>query len=130
MDNKRYLGIDYGTKRVGVAISDEALSLAFPKEVIKNDSHLLNKIKQICLDNKIKLVVMGESRNFKGEANAIMEEINDFKRYLEEVLKLEVVLEPEFLSSFQAARVQGEHDKLDASAAAIILQSYLDKGGK
>ncbi|MEI6528092.1 MAG: Holliday junction resolvase RuvX [bacterium] len=124
----RLLGIDYGTKRVGIAVSDEAGQIAFPKEVLKNDNLLLSKIGDICKNDKITTVIIGESKNFNGEDNPIMEEIYDFMRYLEEVLKLEVILEPEFLSSHQAARVQGEHGKLDASAAAIILQSYLDKG--
>jgi RNase H-fold protein (predicted Holliday junction resolvase) len=56
-----------------------------------------------------------------------MEEVRDFKEYLEEEFGIEVVFEPEILSTLQASRIQGEHIMIDSSAAAIILQSYLDR---
>lgn len=70
---------------------------------------------------------MGESHNFKGEPNKIMAEIEDFKKILEEKVKLEILLEPEFMTSSQAEQITGKNKMQDASAAAIILQSYLDR---
>ncbi len=61
------------------------------------------------------------------EDNIIMKEIIDFKNWIETDLKLKVEMHPEFMTSAQAVHDQGQNDMLDASAATIILQSYLDK---
>lgn len=138
----RFLGIDYGAKRVGIAVSDETGKLAFPYSVIANDGKLLEKITAIIeklvprsdseVRDKIE-IVMGESTNFQGEPNEIMKEIKEFKKELEEEIRdkgkmgVEIHFEPEFLTSQQAKQIQGENKMHDASAAAIILQSYLDR---
>ncbi len=122
----KIMGIDYGTKRVGVAFSDEGMQFAIPSEVIKNSKNLLSEIKEIADKNYIKEIVMGESKNYKGEANDIYEESLKFKSNLEKE-GFKVHLEPEFMTSVNAERFQGKNDMLDASAAALILQSFLDK---
>lgn len=126
----RFLGIDYGNKRVGTAISDETGTLAFPHSVIPNDKGLVQALKKIIEEERVTEIVMGESRDYHGKENPIMEGICACKETLEQETKLPVHLEPEFLTSAQAAYFQGKHDKLDASAAAIILQSYLDRKTK
>lgn len=123
----RYLGIDYGTKRVGVAISDETNSFALPKVVLPADSNLLENLQKIFLENNITTVVIGESKNYKMEENAIMGEVFSLKKKIEDECGLPVFLEPEFLTSAEAERLQGKNKMLDASSAAIILKSYLDK---
>lgn len=132
----RILGIDYGEKRVGVALSDETKTIAVPLAVLPNDRTLFREIKAICDARAIEAVVMGESKNFKGENNPIMKQITFFKAELERDLKLRVFLEPEFMTSAQAAQnpAGGENmtgaiasPLIDASAAALILQSFLDK---
>ena len=120
------MGIDYGTKRVGVAFSDEGMQFAIPSEVIKNSKNLINEIKEIADKNYIKEIVMGESKNYKGEANDILAESLEFKKSLES-LGFKVYLEPEFMTSINAERFQGKTEMLDASSAALILQSFLDK---
>jgi len=122
----RYLGIDFGEKRVGIAISDEEGKFAFPNVVLVNDKNLLKNIMSLCLKNSIETVIMGESRNFQGKINEIMWKIEGFKKQLE-LIGVKVIFEPEFMTSVQASRITGENDMLDASAAAIILQSYLNK---
>lgn len=122
----RLLGIDYGGKRVGVAVSDEARKLAFPVSVVENTPELVAKIEKIALDNETREIIMGESRDYEGEPNEIMLESIEFKEKLE-ADGYTVFLEPEFMSSVQAERWQGKNKKSDASAAAIILQSYLDR---
>jgi putative Holliday junction resolvase len=77
-------------------------------------------------EKEIERVVIGESRNFRGEPNAIMEDIEQFKKDLEELCGVEVIYEQEFLTSAQAAR-EGESKDIDAASAALILQSYLDR---
>lgn len=123
----RYLGIDYGVKRVGVALSDEDGRIAFPHAVLKNDANLLKEVMRIAADKKVNVVVIGESKDFGGKENRIARSAARFKNELETTLGKKVEYEPEFWSSMQAERWQGKTDKLDASAAAIILQSFLDK---
>ncbi|MEI6304461.1 MAG: RuvX/YqgF family protein [Candidatus Taylorbacteria bacterium] len=122
----RILGIDYGSKRVGVAVSDEKREFALPVSVILNTPTLLEEIEKIAIDNETKEIVMGESRNYKGEPNEILLDSMDLKDELE-ARGFTVYLEAEFMSSIQAERWQGKTALTDASAAAIILQSYLDR---
>lgn len=123
----KVLGIDYGTKRVGLAISDELGTMAFPYAVIPNAGDLAEKIQALCVKENIGAVVIGESRDFGGAPNPVMKKITPFKKKLEEKLGPHVYLEPEYLTSKQARNIQEGSALTDASAAAIILQSYLDK---
>ena len=122
----RILGVDYGTKRIGVAMTDEGAQMAFPKLVLQNDAKVIENFKKIILENEIKTVVLGESKNFKMVDNEIMKEILDFRDVLEKELNVDVIMYSEIYSSAQAEFFQGKTDMLDASAAAIILQSYLE----
>ena len=78
----RYLGIDYGSKRVGVAVSDEEGKFALPLSVLSNNQKLLPEIKKIIAEKQVGAVVLGESKNFKGEANVIMSAISKFREVL------------------------------------------------
>lgn len=120
------IGIDYGSKRVGLAVSDEGERVAFPFSVIGADQNLLEAVTRIAKEKGARKIVMGESKNYKGEPNGIFSSSQIFKTELEKN-GYEVIFEPEFLTSVQAERFQGKNDKIDASAAAIILQSYLDR---
>lgn len=122
----RFLGIDFGSKRVGIALSDETNTIAMPKAVLPNDRYLFTEVKNLCEGHKVSAIVMGDSVDFKGNPNPIMKDALFFKGELERDLGMTVHLEPEFMSSQQAAREQGENKLLDASAAAIILQSFLN----
>jgi putative Holliday junction resolvase len=121
------MGIDFGTKRVGIAVSDSENKFAIPHSVIHNSKKLIDDVNTIICDNEVEIVVLGESKDFKGNDNKVMAKIRKFKEAIENELHKKVIFEPEFLTSHQAAHIQGKHDLLDASAAAIILQSYLDR---
>ncbi len=123
----KYLGIDYGEKRVGIAISDAEGKVAFPKMVLENNNELLQKISDLCKESEIGSVVVGESKDYKGEDNKINPEIISFKRELALTVKLPIFLEPEFMSSMQVEKTFGKNEMLDASAASIILQTFMDK---
>ena len=123
----RYLGIDYGTKRVGIAVSDESGTLAFPYAILENGKSLIGEIKAICIKEQITNIVIGESVDYKGQPNLVMEEIKRFVAELHEAVAIPVVQEREFLSTRQARFFQTDKKHVDDSAAAIILQSYLDK---
>lgn len=121
------MGIDYGSKRVGIALSDESGSIAMPHAVFPNDRTLFREVKSVCDSRKIQAIVMGESKDFKGIDNPIMKQVYAFKAELERDLDLPVHLEPEFMTSAEAVHLQGENAMSDASAAALILKSYLEK---
>jgi len=123
----KYLGIDYGEKRVGIAISDVDGKVAFPKIVLENNPELIKNIVDLCTESKVNVIVIGESKDYKGEDNKISPKIVSFKRELTSSIKLPIFLEPEFMSSMQVEKTFGKTDMLDASAAAIILQSFIDK---
>lgn len=122
----RLLGIDYGSKRIGLALSDDRGMMAFPHSVIPNDKKVFVSIAEVIRKSGVDVVVVGESKNYKGEPNKIMSEISLFVQDLKR-MGYRVKLEPEILSSHQASHFQGKTDMTDASAASIILQSFIDR---
>jgi putative Holliday junction resolvase len=133
------LGIDFGSKRIGIALSDEDNTIAFPKSVIKNDSDAIKNVLEIIKSENIKEVVVGESLNQKGEKNKIFFMIEDFIAKILENFDIQIYKEKEFFTSFEAHFRQGKErfndrktkinktEELDAKSAAIILQRYLDR---
>jgi putative Holliday junction resolvase len=143
----RFLGIDYGTKRIGLAISDESNILAFPKEILSNDSNTFKNLSDILKKENISEIVVGESVDFSGRLNVLSARIDVFISLLEEEFKIPVRKQKEFLTSVEARKSGSSkkelsptqaHSKLkdkkrgrvDAGAAALILQRYLDKINK
>ena len=127
LESMRYMAIDYGSKRIGIALSDEKNEFALPKAVYPNDDRLLDTIVLFIRHNDVGTVVLGESHDFSGKENKIMKEIREFKSRLERATDVKIKFGPEFYTSAEAERLQGKNDMLDASAAALILKSYLDK---
>lgn len=135
----RYLGIDYGSKRVGLAISDEGGVLAFPYKILTNNLELIDSIHNICGQEEISAIVLGESHDLSGQPNKIMGSIEEFKRNLEAELDLPVFFQKEFMTTIEARGRGGKEINnakkigkikqapADASAAALILSRYLDK---
>ncbi|MBU3969041.1 Holliday junction resolvase RuvX [Patescibacteria group bacterium] len=150
----KLLGIDYGSKRIGIAISDDEGKVAFPKAVLSNNKKLFENLEKVIKNSPTQAgkkfcgIVLGESLNYRGEKNEIMKEIEKFKIKLEEKFNLPVYFEQEFMTSMQAQKSRNQENKkvypvaqpkaggtgakkqkkeIDDSAAAIILQSYLDK---
>ncbi len=123
----RYLGIDFGDKHIGVAISNEDGTMAFPHTTLSNNGELFKKMKEIVKEKRIEEIVIGESKNFEGKDNAIMEKARVFAKSLEELTGLFVHFEPEFMTSVEARHIQGGGEKTHASASALILKSYLDR---
>jgi putative Holliday junction resolvase len=123
----RFMGIDFGTKRVGVAVSDSENKFAIPHSVVPNTKTLIDDLNTIMCNNEVEVIILGESKDFKGKDNKVMEKIRAFKTEIENKLHKQVIFEPEFLTSHQAQHIQGKTELIDASAAAIILQSYLDR---
>ena len=121
----RIMGIDYGSKRVGVALTDESATMAFPHDTLPNDERLLAKLEALIKQQSVTEVVIGHSLNQQGEPNAIHAGVESLMLDLTLATGLPVHLEPEQYSTQAALRLQGRNEKTDASAAALILDSYL-----
>ena len=122
----RLLGIDYGSKRIGLALTDSTNTFAIPHSVVENSAAALDDILKICEANGVGKIVIGESHDFAGQPNPIQADIEKFIERVKARTVLDIVSHPEFLTSAEAVQVQGKNAMLDASAAAIILQSYID----
>jgi len=119
----RILGVDYGTKRIGLALSDQTGRFAFPYSVVPTTPGVVG----VCEKEGVEKIVLGRPVGYKGDSREILEKIEKFKKQLEKETGLEVIYENEVLTTQGAKRIQGKIKNLDASAAALILQSYLDK---
>jgi putative transcription antitermination factor YqgF len=104
--------------------------MAFPHAVLPNDAALLPAVAALIQDRGVGTIVMGHSLNFQGAENPVMEHARAFMAQLSERTRLPIVLEPEQLTSAHAARDQGKNSLIDASAAALILDSYITKHAK
>ncbi len=123
----KFLGVDYGKKKIGLALSDEGGKFAFPKEVLRNGKDALKRAGEIISEEGISQIVIGESLDYSGGANEIMGEISEFSEKLRKNFSLPVHFQKEFMTSVEARRYQDNGEPVDASAAALILQRYLDK---
>jgi len=100
----KFLGIDYGTKRIGIAISDENTSISFPKEIIINSADALERIGRILTKESIGAIVIGESVDFSGKLNPLSAKIEDFISELRAEFGLPIHKQKEFLTSVEARR--------------------------
>jgi putative Holliday junction resolvase len=130
----RIIGIDYGEKRVGVALSDDGCTYAFAKEVLPNNNQLLDALATLALKEQVERFVVGGSDNPVGGMNTIMRRITIFSEALQVRTGLPVSSVSEAYSSAYARRALETGEKtrkerveyVDSAAAAIILQTYLD----
>ena len=132
----RCIGIDLGSKRVGLALSDKMNMIASPYRtlIVKNEQDLLDQLRLIIVDLKVKTIVLGLPLNMNGEDSAQTKKVREFKSVLS-IFNLPVKLEDERLSSVSAKRslvmqdIKTGHNKseIDKRAAAIFLQQFLDK---
>jgi putative Holliday junction resolvase len=123
----RYLGIDYGTKKIGVAISDENAGFAFPRGIIENDEKMIDTLTQLVEAEHIDEIVIGDTLSYNGEENSITKQADKFAFDVQALLKLPLHRVREAWSSQEAARYAPPGQKHnDSSAAAIILQRFLD----
>ncbi|MFN3188205.1 MAG: Holliday junction resolvase RuvX [Candidatus Paceibacteria bacterium] len=123
----RIMGIDYGSKKVGIALTDPSGRMAFPHCVIPNTPKLFSEITDIIKNYKVEEVVIGQSIDKNGAPNAIQAKAESLMIDLTLASGLPVHFEPEQFTTKQAERLQGKHKMIDASAAALIVESYLMK---
>ena len=113
----KFIGIDHGDKRIGIAVSDETMTFAFPRVVLQNTKTVFEEIKKICGDENIAKIVVGVPISFSGGKSAQAEKVESFGEGLEMFLSIPVEYENEIFTT--------KIGRDDASAAALILQSYL-----
>ena len=125
----QYIGVDYGTKRVGIALSDEEASFAFPKEIVAT-AEAISSIQALTDSGTITGIVIGESLANNGGENDILTHTKRFVEKLKLVVSVPIFFEREGFSSVEAHRYQTKKGNRDDSAAAVILQRFLDKQKK
>ena len=121
----RILGIDYGSKRVGTALTDDKGMMAFPHEVFPNDAKLIVNLEGLIKEKGVGEIVIGHSLGRDGQPNKIHEAVENFITDLTLATGLPVHLEPEQYTTQEATRFQGKSEKTNAAAASIILNSYI-----
>lgn len=128
-ERMKYLGIDYGSKKVGFAQSDDDGRLAFPLMVSPNDQTLLKDTLELIREMKFGAVVIGESVDQHGKPNEIAKEARAFGMRIEDAIDVKIAFEKEWYSTVEARKQPGKEGahEVDDQAAAIVLQRYLDK---
>lgn len=131
----RYLGIDFGSSRIGIAISDELGMLAHPLETVPNDASFLSRLRKIVLEKGVSRMVVGIPRNMDGSYGPAAEKAKLFLSELKSQFKeLQLIAWDERLTTMEAQRllhaagrdVKKSRPVIDQVAAQVLLQSYLD----
>lgn len=136
----KILGIDYGTKRVGIALSDERARVAFPHETVANDEQLMAYMCTLVEREHLGAVVIGDTRTASGGGNEVTAALERFAAVLRESIAVPIHIIPEHGTSaaarasvpegtvrgeVQSPRAKDGGDR-NARAAALILQRFLD----
>jgi putative holliday junction resolvase len=131
----RCLGIDFGSTRIGIAVSDELGMLAHPLETIPNDSDFLSRLQQIVVEKGVSRIVVGIPRNMDGSYGPAAEKAKLFLSQLKSAFaSVQLIGWDERLTTVEAQRllhaagrdVKKSRPVIDQVAAQVLLQSYLD----
>ncbi|MCH1546655.1 MAG: Holliday junction resolvase RuvX [Candidatus Marinimicrobia bacterium] len=133
----RFIGIDFGMSKVGLAISDPSKIISMPLKVLryKNPKNLIKDLQVVATENNVDTFVVGYPLNMNNEKNEMTSLVDNFKDELID-LGFKVFLQDERLSSESAKKIMHEQniktgnnkEQIDLIASTIILQSFLDKG--
>ena len=135
----RYLGLDLGTKTLGIAKSDSLGIIASSYKLLKFENEdynsLIEPLKEIIINEKIDKLVLGLPKNMDNSLGFASERSLNFKKLIEDSINIEVILQDERLSTVEANNLMISNDtsrkkrkeKVDSLAATIILQRYLDQ---
>jgi putative Holliday junction resolvase len=135
----RILALDHGTKRIGIAVSDELKMIAQPLEYVPAEpfAGFIARMKEIIREKEVDLILVGMPRNMDGSYGPAALKVREFIAALKVAVTVPIQIWDERLTSAQAQRflIQGgvrrkeRKEKVDKTAAAILLQSYLDSRG-
>lgn len=130
----KILGIDFGTKTIGLALSDPSHKIAFPFDNVAI-AQSLPRIQALLHEQPIEKIILGKPLNMKGQPTAMTDTVEKFKQELSQLTDIPIEYVDERLSSKLADRsftmmgvnTRNRRSKKDASEAALILQGYLDR---
>jgi len=132
----RILALDHGTKRIGIAISDELKMIAQPVDFIPAEPFggFLTRLRELVHEKEVEMILVGMPRNMDGSYGPAALKVQEFVTVLKDAVTIPIQTWDERLTSAQANRLLIEGDvsrkdrkeKVDKMAAAILLQSYLD----
>ncbi len=132
----RILALDHGTKRIGIALSDELKMIAQPLEFVLAEpfADFMVRLKDLIRTKEVELILLGMPRNMDGSYGPAALKVQEFAAVLKDKIAIPIQLWDERLTSAQAQRflIEGNvrreqrKEKVDKMAAAILLQSYLD----
>ena len=137
----RYLGLDLGSRTLGMALTDMTKTIASSYKVIRHNeeySRLIKEVEEVVKEKQVEKIILGYPKNMDNSIGEKGKLSIKFKEDLENKLNIEVVLQDERLTTRQAENVLIKNDTsrkkrkkvIDSLAATIILQSYLDKEGR
>jgi putative Holliday junction resolvase len=137
----KYLGIDYGLKRVGISVSDNSHKYAFQREHIDNDNRLFDKLLKLIVDENVSKIIIGYPLRFNSEKTHSTEDVEKFREKLSSYLlkgslSAELIYYDERLTSSLASyniansglskKKRQNKGLVDSISAQIILQDYID----
>ena len=135
-ESVRLIGLDLGSKRIGVSICDEKQSIATPFKTINktNKDELINELKKIINENNVKGIVIGYPINMDGSLGSSAQSVNDIAKNINEAINIDICLWDERLSTVGAFNLSSQLDvnvtkrekNIDQNAAAFILQGAID----
>jgi len=132
-----YLGLDLGSKTLGLSISDRTATIASSLDVLRynTEDELISKLKEVVDKYKVDAFVLGNPKNLNGTLSDRSKITLEFKEKLENIFNIEVIMQDERLSTVEAERMlitnntrrKNRKKVIDKIAATIILQTYLDR---
>ena len=135
-ETSRLIGLDLGSKRIGVSICDEKQSIATPFKTINktNTSELIDELKKLIEEYNIKAIVIGNPINMNGTLGRSSQSVNDVSNNIDKAIDIDVCLWDERLSTVGAFNLSSQLDvnvskrekNIDQNAAAFILQGAID----
>ena len=129
--NKAYLGLDVGEVRIGVALADDKVCIAIPYGVVQATDDVQRAIAKLVVDHDITTIVIGYPRNQSGEKTAQTNYVEEFAASIKDIAD-NIVFQDESLTSvmaedrLRARQKDYQKEDIDAEAATIILQDYLE----
>lgn len=132
----RYMGIDYGSKRIGIALCDPLLTFAYSYKTLINNKSFLNELKSIIEEKNVIKIILGLPSESYHASKILAEEVRKLKKEMETKLSLEVILwdeeftsvlaQQQVLDSVRSKKKRKDKGLIDRNSAAIILQEYLN----
>lgn len=139
MEEERILAIDFGTKRIGLAITDPLKMFAIPFDTLPNNISTITAIVKIINEKNVKQIILGYPVKESGQETSISPLINKFKKELENKTGIQIQLVDEryssdiaskrILESVKSKKKRRDKSLIDKNAAAVILEDYLNSIG-